>query len=509
MQDDMSSGLGQANLTLQYEKHRKKGSGFKLKDLQIFFAEYLGTFILAFLIASTKTANNAILVPFAIGSGLIALIHMFGPISGGQFNPAATLALLLRYKLNAVEACYCVISQCLGALSAGMVSWFIFNGDWDCVGYPQVVDATHRPQAFVCEFLITFAFLSVALNTATTKAQANNSYFGMAIGFTVISGALVIGGVSGACFNPAIALLTVLHGRYGDLWVFMIAPLCGAVSAGLLFRVNNPSEWDEADPIGRIVLSHHKSDGTVVRLVAMLFQEFQGTFLITWIFALSSNVPDYVGPLGIVLMIIAYVYAGGSVSGAHYNPAVTVGVYLRSFNTPHHMRTMDAVLYVATQIVAAFAAADVAAYVNDGFEKIYSPAVNTHDHTEFQAFIVEFIFSSAIVLTVLFTATSENVSGNSFFGVAIGFMTLAGAVVGQNISRSIFNPASSLALAALTNSEMDDVWVYILGDLAGGIFAALLYKFFNISNANVDEKSVRVKSSEKFLRQSLLTIEEE
>jgi aquaporin Z len=121
-------------------------------------------------------------------------------------NPAVTIGLLIRNKLSFYEACYCILSQLLGSLLAGLIAYGLYNNQWNEVGYPNSSETSSNSQVFVGEMIQTFALVTTVLNTATTKAQANNSYYGLAIGFVVLSGALVIGGVSGACFNPAVTL---------------------------------------------------------------------------------------------------------------------------------------------------------------------------------------------------------------------------------------------------------------------------------------------------------------
>ncbi len=220
------------------------------------------------------------------------------------------------------------------------------------MGYPFVSDDNRRAAAFTAEVIQTFILVTVVLNTATTKAQADNSYYGVAIGFVVLSGALVIGGVSGACFNPAIAMLALLHGDYDDMWVFIFGPIVGAVWAGLLFRLTNPSEWDDSDPIARLTKAHHNPDGNLTRLAAMLSMEMFGAFAISWTVALSINAEPYEQFLAIGCIVCAIVYAGGAISGAHYNPCVTVGVYIRGLlESPQIMRSVDVAFYVCAQVI--------------------------------------------------------------------------------------------------------------------------------------------------------------
>lgn len=475
MQNDMSTGLGQSDLTLKYDQNQGlTKSGFKWKDVQVASAEFIGTFFLAFVIAGSK--NSAALAPVGIGFGLVALVYCTGPISGGQLNPAVTLGLVVRNQLNWFEAFYCMVSQFLGATFAGLICYALYNDNWDNIGYPAVSEASKRPEAFVGEILQTFALVTVVLNTATTKAQSNNSYFGLAIGFVVLSGALVIGGVSGACFNPAIAMLTVLHGDHNDLWVFFLGPFLGALGAGLVFRITNPTEWDDSDPIARLTNSHHNPDGNMTRTFAMLSQELIGTFFLSWTIALTANAAGASGCIAVGAILTSFVYAGGAISGGHYNPSVTIGVYLRGLmDSPQIMRFADLVAYICVQLLGAALGGSCAVYVNSGRNHIASPAADLEHHTYFAALIAEMLYTFALVLTVLSVGTTPKVSGNSYFGMAIGFTIIAGSVAVGSISGGAFNPAIGIMLPMISGNQTKDIWVYILGDCLGSVLAAGLY----------------------------------
>ncbi len=448
MKSDLSSGLGQADLTLKYEHHKGgiKG-GFRLKDLQVSSAEFIGTFFLAFIVAMTKTSaaqDTPESAPLAIGFALCAIVYMTGPTSGGMVNPAVTLGLVVRSKLNLFEAAYCVLSQLLGALTAGGIAYAIYSDSWDSIGFPSVSDSDRRGQAFVGEMIQTFALVSTVLNTATTTTQANNSYFGVAIGFVVLSGALVIGGVTGACFNPAVGALAILQADWNDAWVFLVAPLVGAIIAGLVFRITNPSEWDSSDPLARLSASFRNPNGNRTRMASMLTTEFIGTFFWAWILALSGNASSVMGGMiAVGTMVCSMTYMGGAVSGAHYNPAVTLAVYIRGRKeSPQLMRFTDCCLYVGVQVLGAFVGGSCAAFVNKGLVfDILSPSINTKDHTLFAGVVIEMIFTFGLVLLVLSVGTNEKVGGNSYFGLAVGFYLIAAQVGGTDISGSVLNPA--------------------------------------------------------------------
>jgi aquaporin Z len=195
--------------------------------------EFIGTFFLVFTVGMAVTHADG-LAPLAIGSSLMVMIFAGGHVSGGHFNPAVSLAVQLRGKLPSSELIPYWIAQVAGAIAASLV-YLVLEGDADTSGVPQVGDA------LVVEFLFTFALAWVVLNVATAAATEGNSFYGLAIGFTVATGAFAVSAVSGAAFNPAIAIGATVMGLFdlGDIWIYLIAcPLGGAAAATAFNYVN-------------------------------------------------------------------------------------------------------------------------------------------------------------------------------------------------------------------------------------------------------------------------------
>ncbi len=459
---------------------------FSWKNLQIALAELIGTFFLTFYVSATKISNSTGAAPYAIGIGLVVLVYTFSQISGGQLNPAVTLGLLVRGKLTLHEAYHCWGAQFSGALLAGLVCYAMYGDKWDQIGYPSVHDPDLQLHAMCGEMLQTFALVSVVLNTATTRAQEGNSYFGLAIGFVVLSGALVVGNITGACFNPALSVLTLLHGDYADVWVFVLGPLLGAAFAGLVFRVTNPGEWDQendpvVDVVRRVVPGFHVNpDEGFVRMAAKLAQEWVGTFYLTYTVALTTNSSTVVGGnVAVGAMLTAMVYSGGAISGGHYNPCVTLGLFLRGqlVKSKGALPLLDTALYVVVQVAAAFAAGACAAYVNDGWASIAAPHINLLDCSDFGAMFAEFLFSYLLVLAVLCCATVAKVEGNGYFGLAIGLVVVSGGVTIGDFSGGCFNPAVAIALPLLKSAGISGIGWYVFGELLGSVAAVGTFAF--------------------------------
>ena len=185
--------------------------------------EFIGTFFLASTIELAAGQDKA-LAPIAIGGILTVMVFAFGHVSGAHFNPAVTLGVFIRgdFEIWALPAY--IASQCLGALAGAIVQFWVLKdiatscmddnggGDLCGAGYPAPNPEATLFSCVITEALWTFALVSVVLNVATTKSQGGNSFFGLAIGVTVLSAAIAAGDVSGGAFNPAIGTaLPLVH----------------------------------------------------------------------------------------------------------------------------------------------------------------------------------------------------------------------------------------------------------------------------------------------------------
>lgn len=197
-----------------------------------YITEFIGTF---FLVIAVGLGGN----PLAIGAALMVMIYAGGHISGGHYNPAVTLAVLIRGRIRTGDALVYMGSQLAGALAAGLIV-NVFKEFPEEVIHPDI-DIT---KALIAEVLGTFALAYVVLNVATTKASEGNSYFGLAIGFTVLTMAYCFGRFSGGAFNPAVAVgASVMKTfEWSNIWIYLVGCFSGAVLAAFVFLINNPQE---------------------------------------------------------------------------------------------------------------------------------------------------------------------------------------------------------------------------------------------------------------------------
>jgi len=207
--------------------------------------EFIGTFFLVFTVCCAVRATE--LAPIAIGAVLTAMIFAGGHISGAHYNPAVTLAVFLRGRLDAREVLPYMGAQMLAAVAAALASWIVFTRR-----RTPVLDLSGRElvAAFVVELLFTFALAFVVLNVATSKNHPNNSFYGLAIGFLLMAGAFAVGAASGGAFNPAVALGIAITGiaPWSLLLLYVPATLLGGVAAGYAFRALNPDDLAAASP---------------------------------------------------------------------------------------------------------------------------------------------------------------------------------------------------------------------------------------------------------------------
>jgi aquaporin Z len=193
--------------------------------------EFIGTFFLVFTVGmATNKAGAGVLAPLAIGASLMVMIFAGGHVSGAHFNPAVSTAVLVRGKIAASEYGPYVVVQLVAGLVAGLLA--------RAVGGHEVAGAVASTgKMLVVEFLFTFALAWVVLNVATAKGTEGNSFYGLAIGFTVMTGAFAVGGISGGAFNPAVALGATVLGafKWSHIWIYLVADLLGGAVAAFAF----------------------------------------------------------------------------------------------------------------------------------------------------------------------------------------------------------------------------------------------------------------------------------
>ena len=207
-----------------------------------FIVEFIGTFFLVFTVGVCVVNPDAgVIAPLAIGSVLMVMVYAGGHISGGHYNPAVTVAVAIRGRMSPLEVPMYFLAQIMGALMAAGAAYYL-KGPNDLAG--AAGPAYVLGQKALAEFLFTFALAYVVLNVATAKANAGNSFYGLAIGFTVMVGAFAVGPISGGAFNPAVATGCLCLGLIsaGNYLGYIAAQLAAGAFAAFIFKVLNPGD---------------------------------------------------------------------------------------------------------------------------------------------------------------------------------------------------------------------------------------------------------------------------
>lgn len=201
--------------------------------------ESTGTFFLVLTIG-LSIVQDIVPAPLPIGAMLMVLVYMGGHISGAHFNPAISVAMVLRGELERRELLPYILAQIAGA-SAAALAVRALTGSFPIVAPGAGVSP---PVALLAETLFTFALALVILNVATSPRTRGNSYYGLAIGSAVMAGAFAVGGTSGGVFNPAVGTGPIMvalsaGGSLSALWIYWLGPLAGALLAVPVYRLQH------------------------------------------------------------------------------------------------------------------------------------------------------------------------------------------------------------------------------------------------------------------------------
>ena len=230
-----------------------------------YLTEFVGTFFLVLTIGLavlTGPSSGLSMAPLAIGCSLMIMVYMGGHISGAHYNPAVSLAVLLRGKLSSADFVPYLIAQIAGGTVAAILVNVILGKTLAIApgeGVPTL-------SALLVEILYTFALALVVLNVATSPKTEGNSYYGLAIGFTVVVAAFAAGGISGGAFNPAVGVgLTVAHalfngGSWTHLWLYLVGPLAGGALAAVVYKIQHETLVPAESTAATAVRDHDRAE---------------------------------------------------------------------------------------------------------------------------------------------------------------------------------------------------------------------------------------------------------
>jgi len=428
-----------------------------------YVSEFLGTFMLVFTIGCNVLTGQPVWGGVSIACVLTVMIYALGKSSGANFNPAVSVALGLCNKLDWDQvAIYCVV-QVLAGISAGLCYLAMFEESFNL----EPTKGHTWWQAGMAETLYTFMLCFVVLNVAASKKHAGkNQFYGIAIGFVIVAGAYSGGSVSMGCFNPAVAFgIDVSSAYHGVKYCFMYTffELVGAVMAAGAFKICRGEQ--EAD--ANINTDAEGEPGLAAKLVS----EFLGTYMLVLTVGLNVLSGSSAGAFSIAASLMCMIFALGTVSGAHFNPAVTAAIIVGQRNK---CPARDGLMYMAVQLIGGIAGAFTYSAMFNGETFALKPA----GYMWRQAIIAEFVFTFVLAFVVLSVATVKGPL-SEFFGFAIGMcVTVGGCAIGK-VSGGSLNPAVSVGISSAHVMGGGSFWpclIYMLVELAAGTCAAGVFK---------------------------------
>jgi len=423
-------------------------------------AEFVGTFMLVFTVGCNVITGQAVWGGISIACVLTVMIYALGKSSGGNFNPAVSVALGVAGKMEWGEVAIYAVVQLLGGVAAA----FAYVGMF---GMHHAFNLGPTPghnwwQACLSETIYTFMLCFVVLNVAASKVHGGkNQFYGLAIGFVVVAGAYGAGSVSMGCFNPAVAfgLDTAswwIGFQYGP--IYTIFELIGAVLAATLFKICRPEESEE----GELDVSVPEYP-----MSSKLLSEFLGTYILVLTVGLNVLGGSAAGAFSIAASLMCMIFALGTVSGAHFNPAVTVAIIVSGRDK---CSASDGAQYIVVQIVGGICAAFTYSAIMNGETFQLKPDAYKWN----QVAIAEFMFTFVLAFVVLSVATVKN-SLSEYFGFAIGMcVTVGGCAIGK-VSGGALNPAVAIGISSSHIISGGGFWpclVYSVIEIAAGAAAA-------------------------------------
>jgi aquaporin Z len=205
-----------------------------------YLTEFVGTLFFVMTIGLVVTPNHP-LAPLVIGTALMVVVFMGGHVSGAHYNPAVSLAVFLRGKLPASDLLPYIAAQILGALAGAYLSYMLLDQTTAPMPSPTATTMT----ALMVEVLYTFLLALVVLNVATSPTNEGNSFYGLAIGATIMVAVFAGGPISGGAYNPAVATGTIVvnvlsgGGSWTHLWLYLVGPLVGGALAAAVYRIQH------------------------------------------------------------------------------------------------------------------------------------------------------------------------------------------------------------------------------------------------------------------------------
>jgi len=409
----------------------------------------------------------------------MVMIYALGGISGANFNPAVSLALaiaggdeVMPFKKAGIYMVSQVAGGVCAGLSYGLALWDVFN--------LAPTPGFNLFQAGAAEMIYTFMLCFVVLNCCISKDK-ENQYFGMAIGFVVIAGGYGAGHISGGCFNPAVALgIDISSAGLGFGWslVYVVFEMLGAAAAAILYMT---------------IRAHEKKDGEdpatqkpwAASIGSKLISEFLGTYILVLTVGLNVLGGSKAPVFSIAASLMCMIYALGSVSGANFNPAVSLCLLLT--RRPDVLGAKDAGMYMLVQLVGGIIAGFTYMAMEGG--KTF-PLAPGKGYTLGQAAFAEIVFTFLLCYVVCCVATVKNGPLTQYFGFAIASCVTAGGYAIGAVSGGSLNPAVSFGISVchtVNQGSIMNAVFYSIFEFVGAAIAAGLFVYTHQNDPSLDK----------------------
>jgi len=370
-----------------------------------------------------------------------------------------------------------ILGGVLAGLSYGLALWDVFN--------LAPTPGFNLFQAGAAELIYTWMLCFVVLNCCVSKRSGPNEYFGLAIGFVVVAGGYGAGHISGGCFNPAVALGIDLSSAglgFGWSMVYVMFELVGAVLAAVFFKAIRAAEFEavkgaKPDQESQTEEAAQAKAAKDVKFPdsSKLFSEFLGTYMLVLTVGLNVIGGSKAPVFSIAASLMCMIYALGNVSGANFNPAVSLCLIITGRKDV--LSSKLGAQYMAVQLVAGIAAG--LTYMSMEAGKTF-PLAPGKGYTLGQAAFAEIVFTFLLCYVVCCVATVQSDKVLSqFFGLAIGSCVTAGGYAIGAVSGGSLNPAVSFGISVchainggggLMNAVLYTIFEFIGGGIAAGLF---------------------------------------
>lgn len=462
-------------------------------------AEFIGTYVLVLTVGCNVLCGSPQWAGLSIASSLMVSIYALGSVSGAHFNPAVSIAIYLSgAEKDIMKTASYIVVQLVGGIFAGLAYCAVFQRSVPLGPGKMTADANADSfgmgSVSAVEILYTFVLCFVVLRAAvkTSEIQKECETFALAVGFVIIAGGYAGGWVSGGVFNPAVAFGLDLSNAMN-----------GGAMTGMAFR------YTVVELLGAVLAVglHLFVEGTSVDILKQCVSEFVGTFVLVATVGLSVLNPASAGAFPIAASLMVMIYSLGMVSGANFNPAVSVCLVATQ------KMTADRLLpYIVSQILGGLAGAFTYVGITGktvplgpgkipGKDKIFGWwAVGFAEVT--YTFVLCFVVLN--VATLVDTDSKgkrihmlEGGKAQQFYGLAIGFCVIVGGFAIGGISGGSLNPAVSFGLDISNKPSMNGA-VYSLLEIGGGLVAAVLFYLlrteqFKIESRKLDSPRAKLK----------------